>query len=375
MAAPDHLNPCPSEGGRLEKNTSQSDINYIAVRYICAGLLRSWALLALISMEPAEFGLPDAGYPPCRCWHIGCISFHHWTGENTCAVVDRLGNREGRRMAYLVPSEFVTKMVDAGESKIFMSTRDTVIRAYMAGAILALAAWFAVTINVNTGQPLVGALLFPVGFSMLYLLGFDLLTGVFVLAPLALIDKRPGVTLAGVLRNWGLVFVGNFAGALTVAFMMAFVTTFGFTQDPDKVGAAIGNVGEARTLGYAAHGAAGMATLFFRGMLCNWMVSTGVVGAMISTSVPGKVIAMWMPILVFFYMVFEHSVVNMFLFPSGLMLHAKFSIMDYFIWNEIPTVLGNLVGGLAFTGLTLYATHVRTAPKREVEMVTRRAVA
>ena len=204
---------------------------------------------------------------------------------------------------------------------------------------------------------------------------FDLLTGVFVLAPLALIDKRPGVTLGGVLRNWGLVFVGNFAGALTVAFMMAFVTTFGFTQDPDKVGTTIGNVGESRTLGYAAHGAAGMATLFFRGMLCNWMVSTGVVGAMISTSVPGKVIAMWMPILVFFYMVFEHSVVNMFLFPSGLMLHAKFSIMDYFIWNEIPTVLGNLVGGLAFTGLTLYATHVRTAPKREVEMVARRAVA
>ena len=64
-------------------------------------------------------------------------------------------------MSYLVPSEFVTKMVDAGESKIFMSTRDTVIRAYMAGAILALAAWFAVTINVNTGQPIVGALLFP----------------------------------------------------------------------------------------------------------------------------------------------------------------------------------------------------------------------
>jgi formate/nitrite transporter len=270
----------------------------------------------------------------------------------------------GAFMSYLAPSEFVTKMVDAGESKIFMSTRDTVIRAYMAGAILALAAWFAVTINVNTGQPLIGALLFPVGFCMLYLLGFDLLTGVFVLSPLALLDKRPGVTINGVLRNWGLVFLGNFAGALTVAFMMAFVTTFGFTEAPDKIGMAIGNIGEGRTLGYASHGAAGMATLFIRGMLCNWMVSTGVVGAMISTTVPGKVIAMWMPILVFFYMVFEHSVVNMFLFPSGLMLHAKFSILDYLIWNEIPTVLGNLVGGLAFTGLTLYATHVMTGPKR-----------
>jgi formate/nitrite transporter FocA (FNT family) len=96
------------------------------------------------------------------------------------------------------------------------------------------------------------------------------------------------------------------------------------------------------------------------------MVSTGVVGAMISTTVSGKVIAMWMPIMVFFYMTFEHSIVNMFLFPSGLLLGGNFSIMDYFIWNEIPTVFGNLVGGLAFTGLTLYTTHVKTMPKRSI---------
>jgi formate/nitrite transporter len=278
-------------------------------------------------------------------------------------------------MSYLVPSEFVTKMVDAGESKIFMSTRDTVIRAYMAGAILALAAAFAVMVNVQTGYPIIGAILFPVGFCMLYLLGFDLLTGVFVLSPLALIDKRPGVTIGGVLRNWGLVFTGNFLGALTVAVMMSIVYTYGFSTPPDKVGAVIAGIGEARTLGYAKYGAAGMLTLFIRGMLCNWMVSTGVVGAMISTTVPGKVIAMWMPIMVFFAMVFEHSVVNMFLFPSALIMGGHFSIMDYFIWNEIPTVIGNLVGGLSFTGLTLYATHVRTAPKREVRPAPARVAA
>jgi formate/nitrite transporter len=267
-------------------------------------------------------------------------------------------------MSYLVPSEFVTKMVDAGESKIFMSTRDTLIRAYMAGAILALAAWFAVTITVSTGQPLVGAILFPVGFCMLYLLGFDLLTGVFVLTPLALIDKRPGVTLKGVLKNWGLVFCGNFAGAFTVAVFMAIYVTFAFSTEPSAVGKALSVIGENRTLGYAKYGAAGMFTLFIRGMLCNWMVSTGVVGAMISTNVTGKVIAMWMPIMVFFYMVFEHSIVNMFLFPAGLLLGAHFTWIDYLLWNEIPTVVGNLVGGLSFTGLTLYATHVRTAPKK-----------
>ncbi len=106
-----------------------------------------------------------------------------------------------------------------------------------------------------------------------------------------------------------------------------------------------------------------MLTLFIRAMLCNWMVSTGVVGAMISTSVPGKVIAMWMPIMVFFFMTFEHSIVNMFLFPSALIMGGNFSILDYIIWNEIPTVVGNLVGGLAFTGLMLYATHARPRPE------------
>jgi formate/nitrite transporter len=267
-------------------------------------------------------------------------------------------------MAYLVPSEFATKMVDAGESKIFMSARDTVIRAYMAGAILALAAWFAIMVSVQTGYPIIGAILFPVGFCMLYLLGFDLLTGVFVLCPLAWIDKRPGVTIGGILRNWSLVFCGNFAGAFTVAVMMAVVSTFGFTTPPDKVGTVIAGIGVGRTLGYAEHGAAGMLTLFIRGVLCNWMVSTGVVGAMISTSVSGKVIAMWMPIMLFFAMTFEHSIVNMFLFPSAMLVGGKFSVMDYLIWNEIPTVVGNLVGGLAFTGLTLYATHVKPAPKR-----------
>lgn len=267
-------------------------------------------------------------------------------------------------MAYLVPSEFVTKMVDAGESKIYMATRDALIRAYMAGAILALAAVFAVTINVQTGQPLLGAVLFPVGFCILYLLGFDLLTGVFVLTPLAWLDRRPGVTIPAILKHWGVVFLGNFAGAFTVAVLMAIIFTNGFSTEPNKVGHAIGIIGESRTLGYAQFGAAGMLTLFVRGMLCNWMVSTGVVGAMISTTVTGKVLAMWMPIMVFFYMTFEHSVVNMFLFPSGLLLGGHFSLMDYLIWNEIPTVLGNLVGGLTFTGLTLYTTHVKTAPKR-----------
>ena len=168
------------------------------------------------------------------------------------------------------------------------------------------------------------------------------------------------------MRNWGLVFTGNFLGALTVAFLMAFIFTYGFSVAPNEVGTKIGHIGELRTLGYAQYGLMGWITIFIRGMLCNWMVSTGVVGAMISSTVSGKVIAMWMPVTLFFAMAFEHSVVNMFLFPSGLMMGGNFSVLDYLVWNEIPTVMGNLVGGLAFTGLTLYVTHIRTAAKRKI---------
>ncbi|MBM7035545.1 formate/nitrite transporter family protein [Vibrio ulleungensis] len=269
-------------------------------------------------------------------------------------------------MSYIEPKEFATKMVDAGEQKIFMSTKDTLVRAFMAGAILGLAAFFAITVIVQTGMPIVGAMLFPVGFIMLYLMKFDLLTGVFTLVPLAVLNKRAGCTVDQMLRNWGLVFVGNFAGALTVAFFASFILTYGYNTDGGTLAAKVSSIGESRTLGYQEHGFAGWMTIFIRGMLCNWMVSMGVVGAMISTSVSGKMAAMWMPVMLFFFMGFEHSIVNMFLFPFSMIMGGEFTVVDYFIWNEIPTALGNLVGGFLLVGLPLYWTHVKTNPERKV---------
>jgi formate/nitrite transporter len=269
-------------------------------------------------------------------------------------------------MAYIEPSEFVTKMVDEGESKIYMSTKDTLIRAFMAGAILGLAAIFAITVAVKTGSPLVGAVLFPVGFIMLYLMKFDLLTGVFTLVPLAWLDKRPGVTFSGMMRTWGLVFVGNFAGAMTTAFFMSFILTYGYSIEGGAIAEKVATIGESRTVGYQEHGFAGWITIFIRGMLCNWMVSMGVVGAMISTSAGAKMAAMWMPVMLFFFMGFEHSIVNMFLFPFSMIMGGDFTVYDYLIWNELPTVLGNLAGGLLLVGLPLYYTHVRTSATRKL---------
>ncbi|BBI60333.1 hypothetical protein HSBAA_16390 [Vreelandella sulfidaeris] len=161
--------------------------------------------------------------------------------------------------------------------------------------------------------------------------------------------------LGGTRQPWGALFIATF-GYLNF--------TMGGTEEINAVGQTMMTVGESRTVGYQEAGFAGWIVLFLRGMFCNWMVSMGVVGAAISTTVSGKIMAMWMPIIVFFYLGFEHSVVNMFLFPIGLMMGADFTLYQYIMWNEIPTVLGNLVGGLTLVGLVLYTTHVRTQAKK-----------
>ena len=101
-------------------------------------------------------------------------------------------------MAYVTPPELAAKMIDAGQAKVLMSTRDTLIRAFMAGAILALAAAFAVTITVNTKEPLLGALLFPVGFCTLDLMGFDLLTGLGRVSPCGASSATGASCLSGI---------------------------------------------------------------------------------------------------------------------------------------------------------------------------------
>ncbi len=270
-------------------------------------------------------------------------------------------------MSYVKPVEFVQTMIDAGESKVFMSTRDTLIRGIMAGAVLAIAVAVAITAAVQTGIPIVGALVFPVGFCILNLMGFDLLTGVFALAPLALFEKRPGVTKKGVLRNWLLVGSGNMIGALAAAFLVALTFTMNFTVDPAAVGQTFIKASTARTLGFAEHGIDGWITVVVKGVLCNWLVCLGVVSAMVSKSVSGKVLAMWFPIFIFFGLGFEHAVVNMYLFPLGMMLGAEFTIADWLLWNLIPATLGNLVGGLLITGLSLYVTHAKTLPARSAQ--------
>ncbi|OEF22322.1 formate/nitrite transporter family protein [Aliivibrio logei] len=270
-------------------------------------------------------------------------------------------------MSYVKPAELVQTMIDVGEAKVKTSSRDLLLRGTMAGIILSLAVVVAITTIVQTGVGIVGALVFPVGFCILSLMGYDLLTGVFGLAPLAKFDNRPGITWGRIFRTWGWVGLGNLIGSLLVAFLIALIFTMNFSVEAGAVGQKFIAAATSRTMGYAAHGMDGWITVFVKAILCNLMVCLGVIGNMTARSVAGKIAAMWLPIFIFFALVFEHAVVNMFLFPLGMMLGADFTIMDWLNWNLIPTLLGNLVGGLLFTCIPLYLTHAKTAPSLDLK--------
>jgi formate transporter len=260
-------------------------------------------------------------------------------------------------MDSLKPADIVANMVQAGAAKSQLGPLDLLIRGCLSGALLGFATSLAIGATVQTGQPLVGALIFPVGFVMIVLLGLELVTGSFALLPMAWIARM--TIPSAIVTNWSWVFLGNLIGSVFYGGLLVIALTMAGQVEPSGVAERIRQIAELKTIGYAHFGSAGMLTVFVKAILCNWMVCFGVVMAMSSTSTIGRIAGAWMPILIFFAQGFEHSVVNMFIIPTGMMMGAKVSLSDWWVWNQIPVTLGNLVGGGLFTGIALYITYAR----------------
>jgi len=259
------------------------------------------------------------------------------------------------------PGELITALIDSATQKTALRPRDLIIRGALAGALLGVSSAFATYATVQTGLPIVGAVLFPVGFAIIVLLGLELVTGAFGILPMGLHAGR--VKPSAVLPNWSWIFVGNLFGSLVFGMLLAVALTTAM-HAPDKTGLANKMIlaATAKTVGYEHAGAAGMFTVFVKAILCNWLVCLGVVLAMGSRSTVGKIVAAWLPITIFYALGFEHAVVNMFLIPTAMLLGAKISFAQWLLWNQIPVTIGNLVGGYLFTGGALYLAHAKTAP-------------
>lgn len=269
---------------------------------------------------------------------------------------------------YVAPKELMQEAVQLAQRKAELSIRDMLIRGILAGAFLGYATSLVFVVLSQGLAPIVGAILFPVGFVILVLLGLELVTGNFALLPAGVMAGK--VPITKLLRNWAWVYLGNLIGSLLYAALFYVAITNWRTGNGGAIADLLKQAAQKKTLAYVALGPSGWGTALVKAVLCNWMVTIGAVLGLASRSTVGKIAAMWLPIMTFFALGFEHSVVNMFVVPSGMMLGAPISIVQALLWNLLPVTLGNILAGALLTGMALYATYptqaVPAAGKAEV---------
>lgn len=258
-------------------------------------------------------------------------------------------------MDYVKPTDLVVDMLQSAEKKAGLTIRDMLIRGILAGAFLGYATSLALIIQTQGLPPIVGAVLFPVGFVMLVLLGLELATGNFALLPQGVAAGQ--VRMSSMFRNWTWVYIGNLIGGILYAALFYLAVTNFRTSNVGPLPELLKQVGQRKTLGYMSIGASGWATAVVKGVLCNWMVTLGTVLAFSSRSTIGKIAAMWLPIMTFFALGYEHSIVNMFVIPAAMMFGAPISLSNWWVWNQIPVTIGNIFAGVLLTGLALHVTY------------------
>ncbi|TFD74373.1 formate/nitrite transporter family protein [Cryobacterium fucosi] len=267
-------------------------------------------------------------------------------------------------MSYVEPDRLIHDIIHSGVDKSNLTVKQMFVRGTLSGAILGAATTVALTAATQTGLPIVGAVLFPVGFAIILLLGLELVTGSFALIPLAVIEGR--TSLAKCVKNFTVVILAHLVGAGLYAALYAFAITYAGTESTDPMIQAIIDMAEHKVLPYEAAGAAGILVAIVKAMLCNWMVAIGTIMFYISKSTAGKIVAMWLPVTIFFSLGLEHAVVNMFVIPAGIILGADISLGEWWLWNQAPVLLGNLLGAVLFTALPVYFSH-RTKVNRAAE--------
>lgn len=256
-------------------------------------------------------------------------------------------------MTAVAPPDIVTAAVEGGEAKTDAPGWQLALRGFLAVYLLGAATLLAVVATEATGVAILGAVLFPLGLTMVVLLGWELVTGAYGLVPLAVMEGR--LRVRDCLRIFGWMILGHTVGGLAAAWMLTAVLT-GMGTEPDATGAqGLVDLAVEKTITYKEAGlVTGLGWVTLSAVLCNWLVALGVIMSFSSSSTSGKILAIWLPILTFFALGYEHAVVNHFTIPAGMMLGADVSIADWLLWNQIPVHIGNFIGGMTLAGLGLY---------------------
>jgi formate/nitrite transporter len=266
------------------------------------------------------------------------------------------------------PRQIAARVQQIGVTKATASPLQIFALALLAGAFIALgAAFFTVVTFDSSGVAagllrLIGGLAFCLGLILVVIAGAELFTGNNLIV-MAYVDGH--VSLSQLLKNWGLVYLGNFIGAMGMLLMIYFSGHWQLAEGAlaNKVVA----IAQSKVnLDWQE--------AFFRGILCNVLVCLALWLCFAGRTVVDKVVAILFPITAFVALGFEHSVANMYFIPAGILvshdpalvtlaLSAESSPLTIsgFLWNNlIPVTLGNMLGGGLFVGLVYWFIYLRT---------------
>lgn len=266
---------------------------------------------------------------------------------------------------FFTPKEIGQNTIQIGISKSSLPSHKQMIAGFLAGAFIAFAAeasnmaafnLFANPDTYGLGKALAGAI-FSAGLMFVLIAGGELFTGNSLISISVLEGK---VKLSSMLRNWFFVYIGNFLGAVFIAYMMDKTGLF------NSSGGLLGEV----TVKIALYKVGlSFEKAVVLGVLCNWLVCIAVWMAFAAKDITGKVLAIFFPIWVFVASGFEHSIANMYYVPAGIFAKSQFggSItgVDALNWgnfitkNLIPVTLGNIIGGVIFVAGVYWYMYLR----------------
>ncbi len=263
----------------------------------------------------------------------------------------------------VLPVQITKNYVDIGVKKTSLPIGKTFVLAIFAGMFIALAGAGATIASATVSDPstakLFAALIFPAGLVMVLLAGSELFTGNCLIIIAVLEKKVKAIAMA---KNLVIVFMGNFVGAMIVNAILVYGHTtdlFGGQLAQVMVNTAVSKCGISFEDG------------FLRGILCNVLVCVAVWVAAAATSVPGKIVALYLPIVVFVLGGFEHCVANMFYIPVGILAAGEYGIVsdgltwfNFAVTNLIPVTLGNIVGGAFIVGLGYWFVYLHGSENR-----------
>lgn len=273
------------------------------------------------------------------------------------------------------PPGMAAKAEDAGVKKVGLDFFTMFALAILAGAFIAVGAFFCTTVLADgSAVPygiarLLGGLAFSTGLIMVVVGGAELFTGNNLII-MAFTSRK--VSPGGLLRNWVIVYVGNFVGSIVTAYIMFLSKQYSFGNG--AIGLTALNIGEAKT-------ALGFIQAVALGIMCNALVCMAIWLCYSARSTTDRILSIIPPISAFVACGFEHSIANMYFIPLALFIKdmgdltffelikktaADFSHLtwgNFFLVNLLPVTLGNIIGGAVMVGLVYWFAYLRTAPK------------